>query len=224
MRFLTNPVGKKLIMAVSGFSMIAFVLVHLLGNASIYYGPDGINAYAKALHSFPPLIWAFRVTMLILFSLHVFYGIQLSVENSAAKPEAYAIKKSLSSTFASRNMIWTGVVIAAFLFFHLLHFTFQVIYPEISAINHTDAVGRPDVFTMAVSSFQKPAIASIYLIAIAAVGFHVSHGIQSLFQTCGLNSDSTLPVMQKGSLAVAALFFAAYISIPLAVLVGLLER
>src|SRR5208283_4092296 len=133
MNLLKSSVGRKLIMSVTGFSMVAFVAVHLLGNTSLYHGPDGINAYAKAIHRIAALVWAFRLTMLTLFSLHVFYGIQLALENRAAKPQGYAVNGNLQTTFAGRNMIWTGLLIAAFVVYHLLHFTFQVTNPDISA-------------------------------------------------------------------------------------------
>ncbi len=133
MSLLKSSVGRKLIMSVTGFSMIAFVAAHLLGNTSMYYGPDGINAYAKALHRFSSLIWAFRLTLLAMFSLHIFFGIQLTLENRTAKPQGYALNGNLQTTFASRNMIWTGLLIGAFVVYHLLHFTFQVTNPDISA-------------------------------------------------------------------------------------------
>src|SRR5208282_4561262 len=109
MYLLKSSVGRKLIMSVTGFLMIGFVAVHLLGNSSLYHGPDGINAYAKALHRFPALVWAFRLTLLAMFSLHVFYGIQLALANRAAKPQGYAVNGNLQTTFAARNMIWTGL-------------------------------------------------------------------------------------------------------------------
>ncbi len=224
MRFLSNPIGRKLVMAASGFSMIAFVLVHPLGNASLYYGPDGINAYAKALHSFPPAVWAFRIVMLGLFSLHFFYGTQLSLENSAAKPEAYAVKKSISSTFASRNMIWTGVVIASFLIFHLLHFTFQVIYPEFSAGTRADILGRPDVFTMVIKSFDHASIVALYIVGVFALGLHLFHGIESSIQTLGLNNEHTLPIVVKAGVTASAILFLAYAAIPVAVFAGIFNK
>lgn len=210
-------------MAISGFLMIAFVLVHLLGNASIYSGPNGINAYAMALHSFPPFIWAFRITMLTLFCLHVFYGIQLTIENRGAKPGGYAIQKSLGSTYASRNMIWTGLLIGAFLIFHLLHFTIQVIDPGISAKSHGDALGRPDVFLMVVKGFEKSGIVSVYLIAMAALWLHLLHSIQSAFQTVGLNSERSLPVIVKVGTFAAIFIFLGFAAMPMAVLTGLLK-
>ena len=223
MYLLKNSVGRKLIMSLTGFLMIAFVTAHLLGNTSLYHGPDGINAYAKALHRFSSLIWAYRVPMLAMFSLHVFYGIQLTLENRAAKPQGYALNGNIQTTFAARNMIWTGLLIGAFLVYHLLHFTFQVTNPDISAIRHVDAMGRPDVFMMVVLSFRNFFVSFIYICAICALGLHLSHSIQSLFQTIGLNSEKTFPTLRKGGTLAAIIIFLGFASFPIVILAGLLK-
>jgi len=223
MQFLRSSVGRKIVMAVSGFSMIIFVVVHLLGNASLYAGPDGINAYAKALHSFPPLLWLFRLTMLAMLLLHVFFGTQLTLENRAAKPQAYKVKKDLSATFAGRNMIWTGLLIGVFLVYHLLHFTFQIIDPGISAIRNLDAMGRPDVFTMVVLSFRKFFVSLTYFFAMGILAFHLLHSIQSSFQTLGLNSDRTFSLILKGGTLAAVLIFFGYIAFPAVIYLGILK-
>lgn len=203
--------------------MIAFVAAHLLGNTSMYYGPDGINAYAKALHRFSSLIWAFRLTLLAMFSLHIFYGIQLTLENRTAKPQGYALNGNIQTTFASRNMIWTGLLIVAFVVYHLLHFTFQVTNPDISAISHLDAMGRPDVFTMVVFSFRNFFISLVYICAMFALGLHLSHSIQSAFQTIGLNSEKTFPAIRKGGTLAAIIIFLGFAAFPLVILAGLLQ-
>ncbi len=222
MRFLKNPVGRKLIMAVSGFGMIAFVLVHLLGNAALYSGPDGINTYASALHRFPPLIAAFRLTLAILLGLHAYFGIQLTLENRAAKPVAYAVHQSRASTFASRNMIWSGLAIGIFLVYHLLHFTIQVLTPELAAGTHPDKLGRPDVFSMIVHSFQSPAVSLVYLSAMAALGLHLLHSMQSAFQSAGLNSEHSLPIVIRAGMLAALLIFLGFAAMPIAIYIGLL--
>jgi len=223
MYLLKNSVGRKLIMSVTGFSMIAFVAVHLLGNTSIYHGPDGINAYAKAIHRFSSLIWAYRLPMLTMFSLHVFYGIQLALENRAAKPQGYALNGNIQTTFASRNMIWTGLLIGAFVVYHLLHFTFQVTNPHISASSHLDAMGRPDVFTMVVLSFRNFFISFVYICAMCALGLHLSHSIQSLFQTTGLSSEKTFPAIRKGGTLAAIIIFLGFAAFPVVIFAGLLK-
>jgi len=223
MNLLKSSVGRKLIMSLTGFSMIAFVVVHLLGNTSMYHGPDGINAYAKALHRFGPLVWVFRLTLLAIFSVHVFYGIQLALENRAAKPQGYALNGDLQTTFAARNMIWTGLLIGAFLVYHLLHFTFQVTNPDISARSHLDAMGRPDIFSMVVLSFQNFFISFVYVCAMCALGLHLAHSIQSLFQTLGLNSEKTFPAIRKGGTLAAIIIFLGFAAFPVVILAGLLR-
>jgi succinate dehydrogenase / fumarate reductase cytochrome b subunit len=223
MRFIDSSIGRKLVMSVSGFSMLGFVVVHLLGNSTIYAGPNGINAYAKALHTFPLLIWLFRLFLFAMLYMHVFYGLQLTIENRASRPQAYSVKKSLDSTFAGRNMLWTGLLIAAFIFYHLLQFTFQVTAPETSAARNLDAMGRPDVFTMVILNFRRLPISLTYVFAMGALALHLSHSIQSGFQTLGLNSDRTFPVIIKGGTLVAILIFLGYIAFPITIFARLVR-
>lgn len=218
---LKSQVGNKILMAVTGQLMIIFIIVHVLGNATIFTG--GLNAYAAKLHSLPLLLLTTRLGMLVLFSIHVFFGIRLYLENRAAKPEAYMVRKNLSATFASRTMVWTGLVIGAFLVFHLLHFTFQVIRPMESARLNADALGRPDVAAMVISGFQSFAISSLYIIAMGALVLHLAHGIQSSFQSFGLNDEFTLPVIAKAGTVTAVVLFLGYISIPVIILLGIVK-
>ncbi len=219
--FWKSTVGKKLIMAATGLMMIFFVLAHVLGNFTIYF--DWINTYAEHLHALPALLWVFRLFMLSMLALHVFLGIQLTLENRAARGEAYAIKATRRTSFAAKNMIWTGAVIGAFLIYHLLHFTVQVIQPEFAARLNLDAAGRPDVFRMLVLSFQSVPMAGFYVVAMIALLLHLTHGIQSFFQTFGLSNDTTLPATQKAGTVVAALLFMGYVSVPIFILIGLLN-
>ncbi|HTR44528.1 MAG TPA: succinate dehydrogenase cytochrome b subunit [Thermodesulfovibrionales bacterium] len=223
MTFAESTVGRKLLMAVTGIVMIGFVIVHLLGNLSVYAGPDAINTYSAALHRLGPVVWAFRLVLLAVLVVHVFFGVQLTLENRAAKPEPYAVKKSLQTTFAARNMIWTGLLIAAFIAYHLLHFTFQVTNPGTSALRHPDGLGRPDVFMMVVSGFRNAFISSAYVFAMGMLGLHLSHSIQSLFQTLGLNSARTFPVLEKGGNVAALLLALGFVSIPIVIVMGLLK-
>lgn len=218
-----SPIGRKIVLAVSGFSMLAFVVAHLLGNSTIYSGPAGINAYAEALHRFPVLIWIFRLILFVMLCLHVFYGIVLTLENRAAKPQAYAVRKNIEATFAGRNMIWTGLLVGAFIVYHLLQFTFQVTNPEIAAGRHLDAMGRPDVFMMVVLSFRKLAISVVYVGAMIALGLHLSHSIQSAFQTAGLNGERSFPIVTKGGTVAAILIFLGFAAFPIVIFAGILR-
>ena len=221
MQILTTSVGRKILMAITGQLMVLFVVVHLLGNSSIFIGPDGINAYAKHLHDLGPLVWVFRLVMLSLLTVHIIFGIQLTLENSAATPQAYAVKNQQKATFSSNNMIWTGLLLLAFICYHILQFTARVT-PDI--VKGVDALGRYDVFSMVVTSFQKGGIAFIYVASMVVLFLHLNHGIQSFFQTMGWNSDKTLPVISKLGKVVAVIFLVGYSSIPVFILTGILSK
>ncbi|MEK6743942.1 MAG: succinate dehydrogenase cytochrome b subunit [Nitrospirota bacterium] len=208
----TSSVGRKLVMAATGQLMVLFIILHVLGNATIYFGL--LNAYAAHLHALPPLVWSFRLGLIILFSFHIFYGIALTLENNAAKPQSYVMRNDLSATFAGRNMVWTGAVIGSFLIYHLLHFTVQVTNPALAAAKHMDTLGRPDVVRMVIKSFQDLGIASVYLLSMTALWLHLSHGIQSSFQTWGLNSEQSLPIIKRAGAFAAIVLFLAYIAVP----------
>ncbi|HTZ17247.1 MAG TPA: succinate dehydrogenase cytochrome b subunit [Dissulfurispiraceae bacterium] len=219
MSFLSSSIGRKMIMAATGFMLLGFLLIHLCGNSLIYVG--WINAYGERLHSMPPVVWGFRLFMLAVFMLHIFFGIQLTIENNAARPQAYAVKRNLRATFSGRTMIWTGGLIAVFLVYHLLHFTARLTNPAISS--GTDAMGRLDVFRMVVLSFQNPAIASAYIAAMIILALHLTHGIQSFIQTFGLNNNRTIPVVEKAGTGAALIFLLGYAAIPVVIILGLLN-
>jgi len=220
-KLFKNSVGRKLIMAASGLGMIGFVVVHLLGNLSIFLGPDGINLYADRLHSLGPLIWLARFGIAVMAAFHIGFGIWLTLENRRAKPEGYAVKKRLASTFASETMIYSGLLLLTFILFHLLHFTLGLVFPAISSL--VDSAGRADVFTMVAESFRKIPIVIIYLAAMAVLFFHVGHGFKSLLQTIGLNNDRTLPWFAKASPLVSLILALGYVSIPMLILFGLVK-
>jgi succinate dehydrogenase / fumarate reductase cytochrome b subunit len=221
MIFPTSTVGKKILMAFTGQMMLVFVIIHLLGNTTVYF--HNLNAYAAALHAMPVLVWMFRLFMAMMIILHVYLGIVLTLENKKAKPVDYAVNTQLSATFAGRNMIWTGSLIGVFLVYHLLHFTIQVIDPAVSALRNPDALGRPDVSMMVLSSFQHIGMVSFYIISVAALLLHLFHGIQSSFQTWGLNNDKSLPIITRGGQIAATVLFLGYAAIPVVIVAGILK-
>jgi len=218
---INNTIGKKIIMAITGKVLVLFIIVHMIGNLSIYFG--GLNAYADHLHALPLLVWIFRLVMLTVFLFHIITGVDLYLENRQAKPDEYAIRKDLRATFASKNMIWTGLVTGVFLVYHLLHFTFRITSPEITAFRIQDAAGRPDVAGMVRQGFQHTAVSAIYVFAVAALFLHLSHGIQSAFQSLGISSERTLPVIVKTGAVAALVLFLGYVSIPVLIYFGLVK-
>jgi succinate dehydrogenase / fumarate reductase cytochrome b subunit len=216
-----SSVGRKMLVALTGQIMVLFIVIHVLGNTTVYFG--GLNAYAEKLHSLPLLVWLTRVIMSVVLAVHLFFSIQVTLENWQSKPGSYAVTKNLRSTFASRNMIWTGAVIGTFLVFHLLHFTFQIINPAFAAGANMDALGRPDVTLMVISSFQHVVSSVIYIAAMVGLVLHLFHGIQSSFQTLGLNSESAMPFVTKAGSFAAIILFLGYLAIPVIILLGLLK-
>jgi succinate dehydrogenase / fumarate reductase cytochrome b subunit len=221
MQILKSVIGRKILMAITGQCMVLFAVVHMMGNSSIFVGPDGINAYAKHLHDLGPLVWVFRAGLLAFLSVHVCFGIQLTLENNAANPTGYAVKKKVKATFSSETMIWTGLIMLAFIVFHILHFTARVTPGVVQGV---DALGRYDVFTMVVSAFRNGGVAMIYVVAMIALFLHLSHGIQSFFQTMGWNTDKTQCGITAAGKAVAFILLAGYVIIPVSILAGILTK
>ena len=218
MHLLTSTVGRKILMAVTGMLLVGFITVHLLGNLSVFAGSEAINIYAEKLHSLGPIVWIFRLVMLALFAIHITFGIQLTMENSAATPEQYAIQVTQKTTFAARSMIYTGLILLVFLLYHLLHFTVHVVHTDAVATLEPFVNGRPNVFAMVGNSFQSAFVSIVYIIAMAALFLHVSHGIQSFVQTLGFNNGpSQDKVAGIGKLA-AVVYGVLYVAIPLAFL------
>jgi len=209
-------------MAISGQILVFFVIFHIAGNSTIFF--HKLNAYVVGLYGLPVFVWGGRIILIAAFAIHIYYGTVLKLENNAAKPQPYAVTHYLHATFAGRNQIWTGVIIIAFLIYHLLQFTFQVTNPAISADSHPDTLGRPDVYMMVVHSFQYTGISAVYVMSLAALGLHLLHGMQSAIQTWGLNNERTLPVFEKSGTLVSVILFLWYSAIPVAIIAGLLQR
>ncbi len=221
MQILSNTVGRKLLMAFSGLFLVLFVILHLLGNSSIFFGQSAINAYSEKLHSLGPLVWAFRAFMLAMLAIHVVFGLLLTLENWAANPEKYAVSRKVKANFSSETMIWTGALLFAFLVYHLLQFTFRVTPDIIPAA----VAKRPgDVYSMVVSSLGHKAISLVYIGAMVVLFLHLKHGIQSFFQSLGANNERTLPRFTTLGAVLSALFLLGYCAIPVLILVGFLTR
>lgn len=221
MSLLTSSVGRKVLMAVSGFFLLMFIVAHLAGNSTIFIGSDWLNAYAEHLHDLGPFVWVFRAFMLAMLLIHILFGVILTLENWGANPGKYAVTKRLKVTFSSRTMIWTGLLLLSFIVYHLLQFTFRVT-PEI--VLAADEVGRFDVFTMVVSSLRIVAIAAIYIFAMVVLFLHTRHGIQSFLQTLGLSNDNLQPKYALAGKLISAVFLVGFGAIPVLIFTGILVK
>jgi succinate dehydrogenase / fumarate reductase cytochrome b subunit len=188
---------------------------------SLYAG-DAINAYAVHLRDLGPVLWLIRLIMLAIFVVHIWLGVSLTLENKAARPIGYNQKENLRTGFASQTMIVSGLILLAFVVYHVLHFTLHAvgvpasISQQIHAGELVDAAGRFDVYTMVVSSFKQVKINVIaYIFFMIFLLLHVSHGFGSFFQSLGINRATTIPKFNAVGKLYALVIFLAYISIPL---------
>lgn len=221
---LRSTIGRKLVMAITGLALIGFVIAHLIGNLQVFGGAEGINRYGAFLKSEPMLLWTARLGLLAVFLLHIGIAFSLRATSQAARPVRYGSNKTVKATVASLYMMETGLVILAFVVFHLLHYTIGWIDPE--HFHLVDAQGRHDVHSMIVYGFSNPLYTAAYVGAMVFLGIHLSHAIASCLQTLGLSQEQWRRCADRAGRTVGWLIALGYISIPLGVVTGLitLER
>ena len=220
--FFTSSIGKKILMAVTGIALFAFVVGHLMGNLQMFGEPYLINSYAHFLQGLGPILWAIRGGLLAVVLVHLVVAILLTKENMAARPDKYVCRKSVKSGFADNYMGVLGSLLAIYLVFHVLHFTIRIlIYPEYSALVTPE--GYRDVYSMVLYSFQVPWVSAFYIFMMVVLGFHLWHGIPSFFQTLGIRHKYLTPVSNYGGKLLSVVIALGYMSIPVAVLLGLIE-
>jgi len=216
-----SSVGRKMIVAVTGVILILFVIGHLLGNLQIFIGPDWINAYSQHLHDLGPILWMIRAFLLASVILHIYFTILLAIENRRARPEAYRDRNYIKASWASRHMVVSGLVVLAFIVYHLAHFTFRATDPRF-ALLEPDAHGHYDVFSMMVYGFQNVYVSVFYIVGLFLLTLHLTHGSSS-FQSLGFNDQRLTPKLALGGRIFAWLLFVGYASIPIAVLLGFIR-
>ncbi len=219
--FFSSSIGKKMVMGLTGLGLIGFIIAHLLGNLLIFCGPKALNTYAQSLKDLGGLLWVARAGLIGIFVLHIFSAISLSRANRAARPAKYKVKKSVVASVASKNMGVSGSFILLFVIGHLFHFTLGKIQPEF--FNLVDPAGRFDVYKMVVHGFQEKIVTIPYVFALILLGAHLSHGISSFFQSLGINHPVYTPLIKKIGPILAIVITLGYLSIPVAVLSGILK-
>jgi succinate dehydrogenase / fumarate reductase cytochrome b subunit len=215
--FFASSIGKKVVMAVTGLVLFGFVVAHMLGNLQVYLGPEALNGYAEKLREVPALLWALRIGLLVAVTLHVWSAYALTRMNRAARPAGYRERANRASTYASRTMRWSGVILLLFVVYHLMHFTFgtRAVHPQFVP---------GDVYHNFVTGFQNPLVSAFYILATLALGLHMYHGVWSMVQTVGLSHPRYNRWRQAFAVAVTAVVIAGNLSFPLAVMTGLLRE
>ncbi|MFO1477663.1 MAG: succinate dehydrogenase cytochrome b subunit [Verrucomicrobiota bacterium] len=221
-----SSLGKKYVMAISGCVLFLFVVGHLVGNLQVFLGPESINRYGHFLQSNLEVIWPARLVLLLMVGLHIWSAIRLSLENRSARPVPYGDYQPAGASYASRTMMWSGVIVLAFIVYHLMHYTLVI-----SAINGTgkdfmsrpeffDSEGRHDIFRMLVVGFSNPWVSGFYILAMGLLCLHLSHGISAMVQSLGLTLPAYRRTVEFAAGLVAGLIFLGYASIPTAILLG----
>lgn len=211
-----------MIVAITGLVLMGFVVGHLLGNLQVFLGPDWINSYAEHLRALGPFLWLIRIFLLVNVILHIYFTIRLALENRRARGVAYLKKEPVKATFASRHMAMSGLIVLAFIVYHIAHFTLRVADPRFGLLK-ADPLNRVDVFSMMVFGFQNPIISAFYVFAMFLLTLHLTHGASSFLQSLGLNDQKLTPKLARLARIFAWLLFIGYSSIPLAVLLGLIK-
>lgn len=211
-QFWRSTIGKKVVMGVTGLIMVGFLIGHVLGNLQVFLGPAKINGYSAFLHSLGELLWLVRGVLLVALILHIVAAVQLTLRDRAARPVGYEKHEMSAATVASRTLRYGGVIIAAFIVLHLLHFTFGAWRPA--------PFVEGDVYSNMVKSFRVKWVSAVYLVAMAAVGLHLYHGTWSSFRSLGVAPASPKPLAHKLSAVVAGLVWLGFTIIPIGILLG----
>ncbi|WP_054031091.1 succinate dehydrogenase cytochrome b subunit [Desulfatitalea tepidiphila] len=188
---LASSIGKKLMMALTGFCFCLFLAVHLAGNLTLFGGREMFNSYAAHLHALGVLLLVGEWVLLLFALVHIVTGLTLFYQNIKARPNRYAVNKSAGGrTIGSATMPYTGVLLLAFIVFHLINFHF---------VDKTQTT----IFDIVSQAFASPMYVGIYVIAMIVAAVHVSHGFWSAFQTVGANHPKYMPMIRTLSIVFA---------------------
>lgn len=219
LQFFRSTVGQKILMAVTGICLVGFLIGHLAGNVIQFFrGADAMNHYAHTLQSLGSALWVIRLVLLSIFVLHIFLAVRLALKNTAARPIAYSggVSNQVSS-LASRTMFISGVLVFAFVVYHLLHFT---ILPQPTLT----AEGHPNVFQLMVDGYRNPIVSASYIVAMLVLAFHGYHALTSFFQTLGFNHPKYNACFKRIGVVFALFLFVGFSSIPVSVWLNIFPK
>ena len=224
LRLYRSTIGKKVIMAVTGIILVAFVVLHMLGNLQVFVGAEKMNTYSAFLKSLGELLWLARIILLVALILHVTMAYQLAQRSRLARPLGYERREPQVSTVASRTMRWGGVLILVFVIFHILHFTTGTIFPWASrpdalypAFSHTDVYGN------VIAAFRSPWVVAFYVVVMLFLLLHLFHGAWASLRTLGLARPSPRPLQRQVATVIALVVWLGFTAIPVAVFLGVIR-
>ncbi len=223
----STAVGKKYAMAISGVALMGFVLFHMIGNLKMYLGAAELDHYAEflkqLLYPLAPkesVLWILRAGLLGMLVLHLHAAWSLTVLNRAARPVKYQSARDYEeASLASRSMRLSGIVVFAFIVWHLLDLTFGVV----NTVGTDGEFVRTEVYANVVRSFERWPVALFYIVANLLLGLHLSHGAWSIFQSLGWNNPRFNAWRRAFARGFAAVVVIGNVSFPIAVLIGVVN-
>ena len=247
--FIQSTIGRKFLMALTGVVLVFFVMAHMLGNLQIFLGPDVINAYAYKLHNLLPssALWAVRLVLLGTIAVHIWAAVTLTLDNRKARPQGYLEDKVVQASYSSRTMRMSGIILLAFIIFHIAHFTVRAVpgmqyeseskesrileKTEVPLVKDGEAVlenGHKimtfNVNDMMVLGFEEEWVSAFYIIATGLLCMHLTHGFSSMFQSLGIRNGLWRRRLDRAALAYGWVVFIGFAIIPIAVMAGLLNE
>ncbi|MGY1813781.1 succinate dehydrogenase cytochrome b subunit [Blastococcus sp. SYSU D00820] len=217
----TSSVFKKAVMAVSGIILVLYLIAHMIGNLKAFFGAEEFNHYSGWLRTLgnpalpgATLLWIIRIVLLVAVAAHIWAAVSLWRQAKRARPERYVTRKPVAQSYASRTMRWGGVIIIAFVVFHILDLT-------LGAVNREGHDSTP--FDRLLASFQNPVVVAFYTIAVILVGMHLRHGIWSATQTLGQSNRRREVTVNHAATAIATVLTIGFLLTPFAVLFGIIE-
>ena len=218
-----TSIGKKILMAVTGLILFGYVLLHMYGNLHIYEGRQYFNEYSEwlremgyPLFSHGVALWIVRIILILSLIGHVWAAWQVTRQDWDGRPVRYGQKKMIAASYAARTMRWGGVILALFIVYHILHFTTGTLYLE-------GQFSRTDVYGNVVNGFRNPIVSLVYIVAMIALGLHLYHGVWSMSQTLGWRNSVNNQLWRGFATVMAIVIAGGNISIPLAILAGIIR-
>ena len=213
--FYQSTIGQKVVMAITGMVLVGFITVHMIGNLLVHRGAAAMNGYAAMLKSNAVLVWGVRIVIATSLLFHIRAAFTLSRRAAAARPNRYAKLSPQVSTWSSRLMRLGGLLLAAFVVFHILHFTTGTLLPSLFV--------EGEAYQNVVRSFSIGWVAAFYLVAMASLALHLHHGVASMFQTLGASHPNLEVPRRRLALLLAVAIPVGFATIPLGVIFGLVR-
>lgn len=219
LRFYSSTIGMKAVMAITGLVLYGFVIVHMAGNIQVFLGEHEINKYAQLLHTSEEVVWGVRLALLGSVVLHILSASRLVMLSGRARTVAYAKRTYSAANFASLSMRFSAVLLLAFIIFHLGHLTTGTFFG--SGFKLQEGLSVNDVWHNVTTTFKNPLIVAFYVVAQLSLGAHLYHGAVSMFRTLGITGERQLNLLGTGARLLVAAIVVGNISIPVAVLLGI---